>query len=65
MIGLPRSTYYRRPRKGTEHASDADAELRAAITLVQREYPGYTDIGASPASCGLGRTAPITSACSA
>lgn len=39
MIGLPRSTYYRRPREGTEHASDAD--LRAAITQVQREYPGY------------------------
>ncbi len=41
MIGLPRSTYYRRLREREAHASDADADLRASITQVQREYPGY------------------------
>lgn len=34
MIGLPRSTYYRRPRDGDEHASEADTDLRAAIAQV-------------------------------
>jgi putative transposase len=41
MIGLPRSTYYRRPRERDAHASDADADLRAAIAQVQRDFPGY------------------------
>lgn len=41
MIGLPRSTYYRRPRERVEHASDTDADLRAAIAQVQRDFPGY------------------------
>ena len=41
MIGLPRSTYYRRPRERDTHASDADADLRAAIAQVQRDFPGY------------------------
>ncbi|QJR36211.1 IS3 family transposase [Gemmatimonas groenlandica] len=41
MIGLPRSTYYRRPREGDESASKADADLRAAIAQVQRDFPGY------------------------
>lgn len=41
MIGLPRSTYYRRPRATDVEASDADADLRAAIAQVQREFPGY------------------------
>lgn len=41
MIGLPRSTYYRRPRVVDERARDADAALRAAIAQVQRDFPGY------------------------
>jgi putative transposase len=41
MIGLPRSTYYRRPREADAHASEADADLRAAIAQVQRDFPGY------------------------
>jgi transposase len=41
MIGLPRSTYYRRPRERDAQTSDPDAELRAAITQVQRDFPGY------------------------
>ena len=41
MIGLPRSTYYRRPRESDEHAVEADADLRAAISRVQQEFPGY------------------------
>ena len=41
MIGLPRSTDYRRPRECAEYASDADADLRAAITQVQRTVPEY------------------------
>lgn len=41
MIGLPRSTYYRRPRKGDESASKADGDLRAVIAQVQRDFPGY------------------------
>ena len=40
MIGLPRSTYYRRPREADAHASDADADLHAAIAQVQRDFPG-------------------------
>jgi transposase-like protein len=39
MIGLPRSTYYRRPRERDAQTSDPDAELRAAITQVQRDFP--------------------------
>ncbi len=41
MIGLPRSACNRRPRERAEHASDVDADLRAAITQVKRAYPGY------------------------
>lgn len=41
MIGLPRSTYYRRPRERDAQTSDPDAELRAAIAQVQRDFPGY------------------------
>ncbi len=41
MIGLPRSTYYRRPREPDAQASEADADLRAAIAQVQRDFPGY------------------------
>ena len=41
MIGLPRSTYYRRPRERDVHAREADADLRAAIARVQRDFPGY------------------------
>lgn len=41
MIGLPRSTYYRRPREADAHGSDADAELRAAIARGQRDFAGY------------------------
>ncbi len=42
MIGLPRSTYYRRPREPDANASDADADLRAAITQARQEFPGYS-----------------------
>lgn len=41
MIGLPRSTYYRRPRVVDDPASDPDAALRDAIAQVQRDFPGY------------------------
>jgi len=41
MIGLPRSTYYRRPRVVAPDAPDPDAELRVAIAQVQRDFPGY------------------------
>jgi putative transposase len=41
MIGLPRSTYYRRPRVVAADAVDPDAALRDAIADVQRAYPGY------------------------
>jgi putative transposase len=39
MIGLPRSTYYRRPRLGT--VDHGDAELLAAIEAVRKRYPAY------------------------
>lgn len=41
MIGLPRSTYYRRPRVAAADAGDPDASLRDAIADVQRAFPGY------------------------
>ena len=41
MIGLPRSTYYRRPRIAAANAIDSDASLRDAIAEVQRAFPGY------------------------
>jgi putative transposase len=41
MIGLPRSTYYRRPRAAADDAVDPDAALRHAITDVRRAFPGY------------------------
>ena len=39
MIGVPRSTYYRRPRVVAPDSPDPDAELRQAIAQVQREFP--------------------------
>lgn len=39
MIGLPRSTYYRRPHATTSSA--ADAPLAAAITAVRTTFPAY------------------------
>ena len=39
MIGLPRSTYYRRPKATT--AAEADAPLAAAITAVRTAFPAY------------------------
>lgn len=42
MIGLPRSTYYRRPRIATmDAACDPDARLREAIFRIQQAFPGY------------------------
>ena len=41
MIGLPRSTYYRRPREVPAGLGAADAALREAIQAVQRDFPGY------------------------
>ena len=41
MIGLPRSSYYRRPRVVAADAVDADAWLRNAIAEVTRAFPGY------------------------
>jgi putative transposase len=41
MIGLPRSTYYRRPRVMAADAVDPDGLLRDAIADVQRAFPGY------------------------
>ena len=41
MIGLPRSTYYRRPRGVAADGVDPDASLRDAIADVQRAFPGY------------------------
>ncbi len=41
MIGLPRSTYFRRPRVGAEDAEGPDAILRAAITAVRTDFPAY------------------------
>lgn len=39
MIGLPRSTYYRRPK--TTAVADPDALLVAAITAVRTTFPAY------------------------
>ena len=39
MIGLPRSTYYRRPTGKT--SAEADAPLAAAITAVRTAFPAY------------------------
>lgn len=39
MIGLPRSTYYRRPKAAT--SAEADAPLAAAITAVRTAFPAY------------------------
>lgn len=41
MIGLPRSTYYRRPRTVDDPMCDPDAALRDAISQVQRDFRGY------------------------
>lgn len=41
MIGLPRSTYYRRMRGVAADTVDPDATLRAAITEGLRAFPGY------------------------
>lgn len=41
MIGLPRSTYYRRARPAPADAGDADAALRAAIVAILHDFPGY------------------------
>jgi putative transposase len=39
MIGLPRSTYYRRPKATAPN--DGDAPLAAAITAVRTTFPAY------------------------
>ena len=39
MIGLPRSTYYRRPKVTTPN--EGDALLATAITAVRRTFPAY------------------------
>jgi putative transposase len=41
MIGLPRSTYYRRTQLVAPDAVDPDAALRAAITEVRQAFPSY------------------------
>jgi len=41
MIGMLRSTYYRRPRPPVAEATDADAALREAIVAVRKDFPGY------------------------
>ncbi|MBK6488513.1 MAG: transposase, partial [Gemmatimonadetes bacterium] len=45
MIGLPRSTYYRRAADAAADLDappvDADAPLREAITVVRRSHPAY------------------------
>jgi putative transposase len=40
MISLPRSTYYRRPRGGTESGA-ADGDLRARIAEIRAAHPAY------------------------
>lgn len=41
MIGLPRSTYYRRPREAAVALEGPDAVMRAAITAVRKDFPAY------------------------
>ncbi len=41
MIGLPRSTYYRRPTPPPDDARDPDAALCALITAVRAAHPAY------------------------
>lgn len=42
MIGLPRSTYYRRPApECIEARAGADAALQAAIEAISAEFPAY------------------------
>lgn len=41
MIGLPRSTYYRRPAAEPGAVAEADAPLRTLIEAVRTEYPMY------------------------
>jgi putative transposase len=41
MIGLPRSTYYRRPTRLPVSLSDADGAVGCAIEAVRQEFPAY------------------------
>ena len=41
MIGLPQSTYYRRPRIVAADAIDPDASLREVTPDVEQAFHGY------------------------
>jgi putative transposase len=41
MIGLPRSTYYRRPAASATARAELDAPLRDQIAAIRAEFPAY------------------------